>query len=123
VCYSVVITLFKESERAKIVEEIANKTKTEMDNLNQLYDRECSKVEKLKNFVCEQEKQCDELASHIKMLTKDRDAWMERAEQRGNEIKELRQKTTTTESKLSETNRLRDELNRFKDKASFLEVC
>lgn len=101
---------------------MAKESKIEMSKLQEMYDRECEKVEKLKSFVCEQEKQCDELANHIKTLTKDRDAWIERAEQRANEIQELRQKTTANESKLCDSNRLRDELNRYKDKASFLEV-
>lgn len=53
-----------------------------MDRLRALYERESGKVEKLKTFVCEQEKQCDELANHIKTLTKDRDMWIERAERK-----------------------------------------
>lgn len=105
-----------------MVEEIAAKSKVEVDKLRELYERECEKVEKLKSFVREQEKQCDALANHIKTLDKERDEWRELAEKRSNEVQELRQKATSSESKLSESNRMFNELNRYKDKASFLEV-
>ncbi|KAI6191073.1 hypothetical protein M3Y97_00188200 [Aphelenchoides bicaudatus] len=112
---------FRDAERAKMAQETAAEAKAELEKMREMYERECEKVAKLKTFVCEQEKQCDELANHIKTLTKERDSWSEKAEQRASEIQELRQKTTNTESKLCETNRLRDELNRYKDKTAFLE--
>lgn len=105
-----------------MAQELLMGTKAEMEKMRELYERECEKVARLKTFVCEQEKQCDELANLIKTLTKERDNWSEKAEQRALEVQELRQKATTNEGKLCETSRLRDELSRFKDKASFLEV-
>jgi hypothetical protein len=61
-----------------MAQELSAETKAEMEKMRELYERECEKVAKLKTFVCEQEKQSDELANHIKTLTKERDTWCEK---------------------------------------------
>lgn len=115
------------------LEKVEAESRGEVAKLSAVVAKEEETTKKLKDFVKQQDKQCDELAvsfsslftlfqNQVEFLSKELDSFKEKCSKKTAELAEMRQKLSGADVQEVEMRRLKDELGRAKDKIVFMEV-
>ncbi|CAD5233757.1 unnamed protein product [Bursaphelenchus xylophilus] len=110
-----------EKELKEKLEKVEAEFKGEAAKLGAIVAKAEDQTTKLKEFVKQQDKQCDELANQVQFLADELETYKKKCHDKTNEIAELRRKATNADIQQVEVQRLKEELGRAKDKVIFME--